>query len=149
MTFVVPFDGSEPSRMGLVRAVELAPRTTRVVAFAVIPRQNGEWARTRGLLEDDEDFQYERVVGRLQKRAHDVEDDLSFQHTTTDRYATTGTISRKIREFAHDVDATMIFIGSDEAGGIVTTLQSVGTQVATDKDFDVVLVRRFDRIVPE
>jgi nucleotide-binding universal stress UspA family protein len=148
MTFVVPFDGTEPSRMGLVRAVELAPANTRVVAFAVLPKRNSDWARERDLLDDDEAFQYERVVGRLQRRAHDVSDDLSFQHTTADRYATTGTISRKIREFAHDVEATMIFIGSREAGGIVTTLQSVGTQVATDKDFDVVLVRRFDRLVP-
>lgn len=142
MTFLVPFDGSDPSRVGVRRAVELAPRSIRVVAFSVVPRKHTEWARDRGLLEADEEYSNERVVSRLQDRAHDVDDDVVFQHTTVDRYAPTGTISHEIRSFARDVDAKMVFVGSEQAGSIVSTLQSVGSSVASDDAYDVVLVRR-------
>jgi nucleotide-binding universal stress UspA family protein len=143
VTFIVPFDGTEGSRWGLIRAVELAPPQMRVVAFAVIPRQNRDWARNRGLLDADEDFQYERIVGRLQDQAHAVEDDVTFQHKTVDRYAPTGKISHEIRSFARDIEATVVVIGSRDAGGIVNSLQSVGSSVASDESYDVVLVRRF------
>ena len=75
MTFVVPFDGSEPSRVGIRRAVELAPASIRVVAFSVVPRKHTEWARDRELLDADEAYSNERVVSRLQDRAHDVDDE--------------------------------------------------------------------------
>lgn len=142
MTFVVAFDGSQPSCVGLRRAVELAPPSVRVVAFSVVPREHAEWARDRGLLDADEEYGDERVVSRLQDRAHDVDDDVVFQHTTVDRYAPTGKVSHEIRAFARDVDATMVFVGSTGAGGIVSSLQSVGSSVASDDAYDVVLVRR-------
>lgn len=142
MTFLVPFDGSDESRVGIRRAVELAPESVRVVAFSVVPRGNVEWARESGLLGETEAYGNERVVSRLQARAHGVDDDVVFQHTTVDRYAPTGTISHEIRAFARDVDATMVFVGSEQAGGIVSSLQSVGSSVASDDAYDVVLVRR-------
>jgi len=142
MTFVVPFDGSEQSRVGILRAVELAPRSVRVVAFSVVPRKNAEWAEERGLLDGDETYSNERVVSRLQDRAHEVGDVVDFQHTTVDRYAPTGKISHEIRAFARDVDAKMVFVGSIRAGGLVSSLQSVGSSVASDDAYDVVLVRR-------
>ena len=147
MTFVVPFDGSEPSRVGIRRAVELAPASIRVVAFSVVPRKHTEWARDRGLLDADEEYSNERVVSRLQDRAHDVDDDVVFQHTTVDRYAPPGKISHEIRAFAREVDATMVFVGSPRAGGIVSSLQSVGSSVASDDAYDVVLVRRQDPLL--
>jgi nucleotide-binding universal stress UspA family protein len=147
VTFLVPFDGSDPSRVGVRRAVELAPRSIRVVAFSVVPRKHTEWARDRELLEVDEEYSNERVVSRLQDRAHDVDDDVVFQHTTVDRYAPTGTISHEIRSFARDVDAKMVFVGSERAGGIVSTLQSVGSSVASDDAYDVVLVRRQESLL--
>ena len=142
MTFVVPFDGSERSRVGIRRAVELAPASVRVVVFSVVPRGNAGWARDKGLLAQTEAYGNERVVSRLQERAHEVDDDVVFQHTTVDRYAPTGTISHEIRSFARDVDARMVFVGSPHAGGIVSSLQSVGSSVASDDAYDVVLVRR-------
>jgi hypothetical protein len=36
----------------------------------------------------------------------------------------------------------MVFVGSGNAGGIVSSLQSVGSSVASDDAYDVVLVRR-------
>ncbi|MFC6954440.1 universal stress protein [Halorubellus litoreus] len=147
MSFVVPFDGTEQSCVGIRRAVELAPRSVRVVAFSVVPRKHGEWARERDLLDPGESWGNELVVSRLQERAHDVSDAVSFQHTTVDRYAPTGKISHEIRAFARDVDATMVFIGSTDAGGIVTSLQSVGTSVASDEAYDVVLVRRTESVL--
>ncbi|WP_323676052.1 universal stress protein [Halorubellus sp. PRR65] len=147
MTFVVPFDGTGQSRIGVERAVELAPPSVRVVAFSVVPRKNADWARERGLLDAGESWGNELVISRLQERAHDVSDAVSFQHTTVDRYAPTGKISHEIRAFARDVDATMVFVGSTDAGGIVSSLQSVGTHVASDDAYDVVLVRRTEPVI--
>jgi nucleotide-binding universal stress UspA family protein len=147
MTFVVPFDGSEQSLVGVRRAVEVAPPSIRVVAFSVVPRKHSDWARERGLLDATEEYSYERVVSRLQSRAHDVDEDVVFQYTTVDRYAPTGKISHEIRAFAREADAKMVFVGSTSAGGIVSSLQSVGSNVASDDAYDVVLVRRQEPLV--
>lgn len=146
MTFVVAFDGTPQSRMGLVRAVELAPPTIDVIAFAVVPQGNAAWARSRDLLEDDEPYALSKIVGGLDEMASAVSERVVFEYETTDRYAPTGRISHKIRAFARDVDAMMVFVGSRDAGGIVTSLQSVGTQVASDDRYDIVIVRRRDRL---
>lgn len=142
MPFVVAFDGTPESRMGLERAVELAPPTITIVAFAVVPTKNTDWARERGLLDPNEEFTMARVTGRLQEIATDVDERVTFEYATVDRYAPTGRISHRIRAFARDEDAKMVFVGSKSAGGIVNSLQSVGTQVASDDRYDIVIVRR-------
>ncbi|NHN43260.1 universal stress protein [Halorubellus sp. JP-L1] len=147
MTFVVPFDGSSQSEWGIRRAVELAPGPVRVVAFSVVPRKHATWARERDLLGPAEAFETERVLSRLEERAHAVHDDVVFQHTTVDRYAPTGKIAHEIRSFARNGDARMVFVGSREAGGVVSSLQSVGEHVASDDAYDVVLVRRSDSVL--
>lgn len=149
MTFVVPFDGSEQSELGIRRAVELAPRSVGVVAFSVVPRKHAEWARERDLLGPAESFENERVISRLAERAHAVSDDVVFQHTTVDRFAPTGKISHEIRSFARDRNATMVFVGSRRAGSFVNSIRSIGSHVASDEAYDVVIVRRSGSVVPE
>ncbi|MFB6102854.1 MAG: hypothetical protein ABEJ73_09840 [Haloplanus sp.] len=57
------------------------------------------------------------------------------------RRATPGTIASQIRSIARDADASMVFIGSENAGRLVTSLSSVGETVAADDAYDVVIVR--------
>lgn len=141
MTFVVPFDGTDASRRGLVRAVELASPAVDVVAFTAIPAGNVDWARERELLKDDA-FELDAVTAALEARVHDVDPGVEFEYATVDQFAPPGAISHEIRSFAREHEASMVFVGSDDAGGVVTSLQSVGSHVASDEAYDVALVRR-------
>jgi len=148
MTFVVPFDGSEQSRLGLERAVELAPSTVPVVSFSVVPRGHEKWARERELVDDDAEYHLETVLSTLRDRVADVDERIQYRHETVDRFAPTGKISHEIRSFARGNDATMVFVGSENAGSFVSSLRSVGTHVASDDAYDVVIVRRAGSVVP-
>jgi hypothetical protein len=142
MVFAVPFDGSDLSAAALVRAVEFSTVLEEdVVAIAVIPEGNNEYARQRDWIEPDERFDLNTVVGRLHRQVTDVAPSADFKHETVDRYAPPGRIASKLRELATDADATMVFIGSENAGRIVTGIGSVGARVAADDEYDVVIVR--------
>jgi hypothetical protein len=42
---------------------------------------------------------------------------------------------------AREEDASMVFLGSENAGHLVSAVGSVGSTVATDEAYDVVIVR--------
>jgi hypothetical protein len=42
---------------------------------------------------------------------------------------------------AREVDASMVFVGSDNAGRLVSSLSSVGDTVVAEGSYDVVIVR--------
>ena len=45
---------------------------------------------------------------------------------------------------ARDEDASVVFIGSDNAGSLVSSVSSVGSTVAADEAYDVFIVRHED-----
>jgi hypothetical protein len=59
-----------------------------------------------------------------------------------DRSATAGTISLRLRHFADDLDAQTVFIGSENAGRIITPLSSVARGVSTETEYDLCIVRK-------
>lgn len=142
MTFVVPFDGSELAEAALVRAAEFREvLDENVLAVAVVPEGNTEYARDRGWIAADEPFDREEVVSHLHQRAVELAPTADFRHETVSRYASAGTISQAIRRFIEAEDASMVFIGSENAGRLVTGISSVGGTVASGTDYDVVIVR--------
>lgn len=142
MTLVVPFDGSELSESALRRAVEFGDVfDEEVIAVTVVPDSNTSYARERGWLDGDEPFDRQTVVSRLSGHVESIAPDATHRHVLVDRYAPAGTISNRLRRVAWDVDATMVFVGSDNAGQIIQSISSVGTNVATDSAYDVVIVR--------
>jgi nucleotide-binding universal stress UspA family protein len=142
MTFVVPFDGSELAAAALVRAVEFGDvLDERVVSVSVIPDGNAAYARERGWLEADEPFDREAVVATLHEDVAALAPNAEFRYETVGRRATTGTISKRLREIARKEDASMVFVGSENAGHLVSSLSSVGGTVAADDAYDVVIVR--------
>ncbi|MFD1633823.1 universal stress protein [Haloplanus ruber] len=142
MTFVVPFDGSELAAAALVRAVEFGSvLDERVVAASVIPEKNAAYARERGWLESDEPFDREAVVSALHEDVASLTPNAEFRYETVGRHAATGTIAKRIRKLAREVDASMVFVGSENAGRLVSSLSSVGGTVAADDAYDVVIVR--------
>ena len=142
MTFVVPFDASPLSTAALVRAVAFSRvLEVDVVALTVVPRDNARYAREKGWLASSEPFDLDAVVDTLREEVTAVRPDVAFEYELVGQYATRGTIAGRIRRRATDLDASMVFVGSDNAGRLVSSLSTVGGTVAADDSYDVVIIR--------
>jgi len=143
MTLVVPFDGSELAEAALVRAAEFATVfEENVRAVSVIPENNARYAREQGWLGPEEEFDLESVVGDLHTNVTDLYPSADFQHVVVDRYAPTGEIANRIRKLARDAGASMVFVGSENAGHVVASVSSVGKRVLREDAYDVVIIRQ-------
>lgn len=144
MSIVVPFDGSDLSRAALRRANDF--RTVldeRLVAVTVIPR-SARYARERDWLDAGAEFEERRVVAAVHEEVAEIAPAADFRHAFTDRRGAAGSIARKVRDLARDEDASVVFIGSDNAGSLVSSVSSVGSTVAADDAYDVFIVRHTD-----
>ena len=142
MTFVVPFDGAPRTVTALERAQEFADALEELlVVVSVIPRNNAAYARERGWLPAGEPFDMKRIVTTLRDQVHDIAPEATFEYERCSRSVTGNRIAKPVRKVAKRNDADMVFVGSDDAGRLVTTASSVGSRVATDGSYDVVLVR--------
>jgi nucleotide-binding universal stress UspA family protein len=142
MTFLVPFDGSDLAEAALVRATEFATVLGEdVLAVSVIPRGHVEYAVERGWLDADERYDLSRIVAALHEQVTDLCPSADFRHEVVGRYAPSGTIGTRLREAANEEGASMVFVGSENAGRLVASLSSVGSTVAAGDDYDVVIVR--------
>jgi nucleotide-binding universal stress UspA family protein len=142
MTLLVPFDGSPLAGAALDRAVQFADAFgDSVVAVAVVPIGDTDYARDRGWIETGEQFDYDAIVSTLREQADERAPDAEFRAERVSRGVQAGSIARIIRRTARELDAAMVFVGSDNAGRLVTTLSSVGGNVASDRTYDVVIVR--------
>lgn len=142
MTFVVPFDGGPRTVAALERAREFgASLGENVIAVSVIPQNNAAYARERGWLSAGEPFDMETIVTGLREQVADIAPDAGFEYERCSRSVTANRIAKPIRKFAKRTGASMVFVGSDNAGRLTTTASSVGNRIATDGNYDVVLVR--------
>ncbi|GGL29506.1 hypothetical protein GCM10009037_11500 [Halarchaeum grantii] len=142
MTLFVPYDGSDLARTALVRATEFSTvLDERVVAAAVIPEGNREYARERDWIGPTESFDLDAVVETLHTQVVSLAPQADFEHATVARFAPPGTVAGTLRDLADDADAAIVFIGSENAGDIVSTLGSVGAAVAAEDAYDVHIVR--------
>jgi nucleotide-binding universal stress UspA family protein len=143
MTLFVPFDGSELAEAALARATEFGTVFDEdVLAASVIPKGNADYARRRGWLGPEEPFDRGAVASRLHAGVTDICPSADFRHRVVDRFAPAGAIARELRKMAANEDVSMAFVGSDNAGRVVTSLASVGSAVSSDESYDVVIVRR-------
>lgn len=145
MVLLVPFDGTDLSKAALDRATDFAEYTGEsVLALSVVP-QDTEYAIERGWAEPGDSFdpkvvgdqlrdQVEAVAPNAEFRCEVPEDVSSMASAVTD-------IVRTIREVAHEVDASIVFIGSENAGRVSSPVCSVGAPVSKDPDYDVHIVR--------
>jgi nucleotide-binding universal stress UspA family protein len=142
MTLLVPFDGSPLAGAALSRAAQFADTfDDSVVAVAVVPVGDTDYARDCGWIEPGEAFDYDAIVSTLREQVREHAPDAEFRAECVSRGVQAGSIARIIRRTARDLGASMVFVGSDNAGRLVTTLSSVGGNVASDRTYDVVIVR--------
>jgi len=141
MTLVVPFDGSELAQTALVRAAQFDSVLDEGVAvISVIPTNNAQYARERGWLTDEEAFDGKKIINRLQEQVATIAPDARFEYVSVSRYAQAGEIASKIRNFARQNDASIVFIGSANAGRIHATVSSVGNTVGSSQAYDTMLI---------
>lgn len=141
MTILVPFDDSTLSRAAVRLATEISRSSEAVDALVVIPNQNAKYAQNRGWLGVSEEFDPEIIVSRLSGQVADIAPDASFDYIVVGRYATSGQIASKIRGYAKSIDARVVVLGSENAGRIVSSVGSIGRDVATDNAYDTFIVR--------
>lgn len=148
MVLLAPFDGSDLSRRAVERATEFADLTREEVIVLTVVPPDEEFARERGWIDADEPFDEGVIADRLRERAREVAPDATIRIERTEETSmlasTPMDISRRIRQVAHEVGASVVFVGSENAGRVTTPVTSVGKPVSEDPDYDVHIVRHPD-----
>jgi nucleotide-binding universal stress UspA family protein len=148
MVYLVPFDDSPLSRTALRRAGEFASvMDEEVVALVVVPPST-EYAREKGWIDADEPFDSDRIARGLRATVEQLAPKATVRVETTDetdyRASVTTDVVRRIRQVASQLGASVLFIGTANAGSVVTPVASVGSPVSDDPRYDVHLVRHAD-----
>jgi len=146
MTYLVPFDGSALAEAALERATEFAGLTdAEVVALAVVPRNERDFAVERGWIDDGERYDPDEVASALEAQVNKTSPGATFRCERPEDVSSVASVTtdvvRTIRAVAQDVDATVVFIGSENAGRVSTPVTSVGAPVSEDPRYDVHIVR--------
>lgn len=149
MTYLVPFDGSALAAAALERATEFAALTdTEVIALAVVPLDEREFAVERGWIDDEERYDPDEVASALEAQVLAVAPDATFRCERPEDVSSVASVTtdvvRTIRAVAEAVDAEIVFIGSENAGRVSTPVSSVGAPVSEDPRYDVHIVRHVD-----
>lgn len=149
MTILVPFDGSDLSTAALEKAARYGDLTDDDVVVLTIVPDDDEYAHERGWIDATEGFDPEIVVRKLRGAAERVAPEAAFRHELVDSDEPTATpttdVVRAIRDVAAEVDASVVFVGSENVGSVTTPLSSVGGPVAAaDQGYDVYVVRQAD-----
>jgi nucleotide-binding universal stress UspA family protein len=143
MTFLVPYDGSDLSRAALVRAVEYSDALGEpVTAVVVLPEDDWGYAREKLWIADDEEYDPEAVGESLAEDVRAVSEDASVR-TEVIEDVSPDRIAARIKRVADDVRPSVVFVGSENAGQVVSPLSSVGGEVASDAEYDVHIVRHW------
>ena len=150
MTYLVPFDGSLLAEAALARAVEFAAALEEaVVALSVVPVDERDFAVERGWIDDGEAYDPDAVVDRLRSQVAEIAPDATFRCERPEDVSSVASVTtdvvRTIRVVAQEVGASIVFIGSENAGRVSTPVCSVGAPVSEDPRYDVHIVRHADR----
>lgn len=145
MVLLVPFDGSSLSKAALERAREFSDyRDEEVVVLSVIP-DSVELALDRNWLSPEETFDIDKIAEKLEQQAADIAPEARFRaevpEDVSSMASNTTDVVRTIRMVANEEDASVVFIGSENAGRVSTPVSSVGAPVSEDPHYDVFIVR--------
>lgn len=142
MTFIVPFDGTPLARAALARACTYGEALVEeVLAVSVVP-DDDLYAMEKGWVDSTDEFEQVAVAGTLEQMVADVDTDAVFEWRPTSEPSAEAIIE-EIETVTASVQPAAVFLGSENAGQIVTPLSSVGGGVAADEDYDVHIVRKW------
>ena len=137
---LVPYDGSDLSKAALVRAEQFDSIVEEGVrTITVIPRGNTSYARERGWIAPGEPYDEDAVVAALERSIGAIDPNAVTEFAFVGRDAPFGTIANQIRRCARAHDASIVFLGSANAGRMVGSV-SVGSAVSARGDYDTMIV---------
>ncbi len=141
MSFVVPFDGSELAEAALVRALEYARALDEdVVAVTIVPERT-RYAREKGWIDEDESYAVDAVVEELRGRVVDLAPEADFAFERIREFPPAEELAERIERLAQQHDPSVVFLGSENVGSVVTPVASVAARVAEEEAYDVYIVR--------
>ena len=146
MALLVPFDGSELATKALEKAATFGDLLDEEVVVVTVIPDDADYARERGWITRGEPFDSEAIADGLQSRAAEVAPEATFrtERVSSDEPTATSTteVVREIRRIAVEIDASVVFIGSRNAGSVIAPQSSVGSPVAKGQRYDVYVVRQ-------
>ncbi|ELZ05031.1 hypothetical protein C482_02716 [Natrialba chahannaoensis JCM 10990] len=142
MVFVVPFDSSELAEAALVRATEYGALLNQdIVVVTVIPERN-RYAREKGWIGENETVAVDVIADQLRDRVKTLAPEASFEYKYIREFPPESRLAGHIERLILEHEPSVVFLGSDNVGRIVTPLTSVGAHVAADHSYDVFIVRQ-------
>jgi nucleotide-binding universal stress UspA family protein len=146
MTLLAPYDGSPLARAAVRRAAEFgAFREEGVVVLTVVP-EDAAFAEDRGWVDEEAAYDPETVEERLEAEVADLAPDATFRAERPDpseslSSSTPDDILRTIREVARELEASVLFVGSDNADRLAVPAESIGSHLTDDPEYDVYIAR--------
>ncbi|MFC6764756.1 universal stress protein [Natrinema soli] len=147
MAFVVPFDGSELAEAALVRAVEYGAALDEEIAAVVVVPERKQYAREKGWIDENEPYDVDAVVADLREQVQTLAPSAAFEFERIREFPPETRLADHIERLILNHDPSVVFLGSDNVGRIVTPLTSVGVHVAAEESYDVFIVRH--RVPPK
>ena len=140
MVFLVPFDGSPVAEAALSRAVEHGEALDEdVVAVSFVPTGSA-YAERRKWIQADDDFAAETASAELRRKIEEATDDAERNFDETGAQSPDDGITDRIQQVAKDVDASVLFVGTDGTHDDDRLKTPFGA-VAADGAYDVHVVR--------
>ncbi|ERG89089.1 MAG: universal stress protein family [halophilic archaeon J07HX5] len=144
MNVLAPYDGSALAETAVKRAAEF-DTGSEVIVVTVIP-EDRRFALERGWVEEHETYDPAAIEDRFAQTVAEIAPAATFRaeypEFSTPTIATVhDEIARTIRMVAHEIAASVVFVGSDNAGRVSTPVTSVGNPISKDPDYDVHIVR--------
>lgn len=144
MTILVPFDGSSQARLALERGADLAAAYDAPLLAVAVVHMGVDDPVDLGWLEAGERFDPDTAAERVSHAARRIAPGVDFHAIRETARLPHGAVAKRIRRFAREQSVDLVVMGSENAGRIFTPVSSVGGGVATDRRYDVLLVRRDD-----
>ncbi len=141
MSFLVPFDGSTLAEAALVRAVEYADALGETVVVVSVVPERTRYALEKGWIDEGESYDPEATVNRLEEQVTALAPAARFEYERIREHPPAGGIADRIARVAREHEPSVVFLGSENVGSVVTPLASVGARVAAGEAYDVHLVR--------
>lgn len=149
MTVLAPFDGSPLAETALKRAATFGTSwDEQVVALTVIP-EDPSFAVERGWIDDESEFDLDALSEQFAARVAETAPEATFRcEVPDDSDVLTATafddVTRTVRHVAAELNVSVIFIGTENAGRISSPVTSVGSPLSKDPQYDVHIVRHAD-----
>jgi hypothetical protein len=117
-----------------------------VVVLTVVP-EDESFAEERGWIGAGEPYDPDEVCTTFELRVKEIDDGVTFrcerpppsEHPTA---TAIDNVTQTIRRVAAELDVSVIFIGSENAGRVSIPVTSVGGPLSADARYDVHIVRR-------